>query len=190
MTHARSVFPFCKDNVLLLRRIVRDVAISKFIRVDEPTCKRNRFKMFCARGSNSMSTRLSRLTLLTGLAFAVPTPGPTLAAAQGDVSDAANLYPGRYAARCTPAPIFGCVCATDSPEEALMFTELDSKANHHLKDVADSEYLRMISWLRRTCESLTQPATYRQHHFIHSPRWAYHHCNREKPRFQKGNCWR
>ena len=175
MTHARSVFPFCK---------------AKFIRVDEPTRKRNRFKMFCARGSNSMSTRLSRLTLLTGLAFAVPTLGPTIAAAQGDVSDAANLYPGRYAARCTPAPIFGCVCATDSSEEALMFTELDSKADHHLKDVADSEYLRMISLLRRTCESLTQPASYRQHHFIHSPRWAYHHCNREKPRFQKGNSWR
>jgi hypothetical protein len=36
MTHARAVFPFCKDNVLLLRRIVRDVAIIKFIRVDEP----------------------------------------------------------------------------------------------------------------------------------------------------------
>jgi hypothetical protein len=28
-----------------------------------------------------------------------------------------------------------------------------------------------------------------EHHFIHSPRWAYHHCNREKPRFQRGNCW-
>ena len=131
-----------------------------------------------------MSTRLSRWALLTELAFAVPTLGPTIAAAQADVSDAANLYPGRYAAVCKPAPIFGCVCATDSPEEALMFTE------HHLKDVADSEYLRMISWLRRTCESLTQPATYRQHHFMHSPRWAYHHCNREKPRFQKGNCSR
>jgi len=146
--------------------------------------------MLCAGASSSMSTRLSRWTLLTGLAFAVPTLGPTIAAAQADVSDAANLYPGRYAAVCTPAPIFGCVCATDSSGEALMFTELDSEADHHLKDVADSEYLRMISWLRRTCESLTQPATYRQHRFIHSPRWAYHHCNREKPRFQKGNCWR
>jgi hypothetical protein len=42
-----------------------------------------------------------------------------------------------------------------------MFTELDSMADYHLKDVAESEYLRMISWLRRTCESLTQPATAR-----------------------------
>ena len=147
------------------------------------------FKMLCAGGSIWMSTHLSGWALLTGLALAVLTLGPTIAEAQTEVPDAANLYPGRYAAVCTPAPIFGCVCA-NSPGEALMFTELDNNADHHLKDVADSEYLRMISWLRRTCESLTQPATYRQHHFIHSPRWAYHHCNRDKPRFQKGNCWR
>jgi hypothetical protein len=105
-----------------------------------------------------MSKCLSRWALLTGLTFAVPPLGPTIAEAQADVPDAANLYPGRYAAVCTPAPIFGCVCATDSPGEALMFTELDIRADHHLKDGADSEYLRMISWLRRTCESLTQPA--------------------------------
>ena len=112
------------------------------------------------RGASiSMSTRLSRWALLTGLAFA--TLRPTIAEAQADVPDAANLYPGRYAAVCTPAPIFGCVCATDALGEALMFTELDSTADHHLKDVEDSEYLRMISWLRRTCASLTQPATAR-----------------------------
>jgi len=120
--------------------------------------ERNR-KMLCAGGSISMSTRLSRWALLTGLVFAVPTLGPTIAEAQADVPDAANLYPGRYAAVCTPGPIFGCVCVIDSSGEALMFTELDSMADHHLKDVADSEYLRMISWLRRTCASLTQPAT-------------------------------
>jgi hypothetical protein len=117
--------------------------------------------MLCAGGSISVSTRLSRWALLTGLAFAVPTLGPTIAEAQADMPDAANLYPGRYAAVCTPAPIFGCVCATDSPGEALMFTELGSSADHHLKAGADSEYLRMISWLRRTCESLAQPAAAR-----------------------------
>jgi hypothetical protein len=37
-----------------------------------------------------------------------------------------------------------------------MFTELDSTADHHLKDIGDTEYLRMIAWLRRTCASLTQ----------------------------------
>jgi len=118
-------------------------------------------KMLCAGASISMSTRLSRWALLIGLAFAVPTLKPTIAEAQADVPDAANLYPGRYAAICTPAPIFGCVCATDALGEALMFTELDTTADHHLKDVEDSEYLRMISWLRRTCASLTQPATAR-----------------------------
>src|SRR5215472_6473902 len=101
--------------------------------------------MLCAGGSISTSTRLSRWALLTGLAFAVPTLGPTIAEAQADMPDAANLYPGRYAAVCTPAPIFGCVCATDSPGEALMFTELDIRADHHLKDGADSEYLRLLA---------------------------------------------
>jgi hypothetical protein len=67
-------------------------------------------EMLCA--GISMSTRLSRWALLTGLAFAVATP--TIAEAQADVPDAASLYPGRYAAVCTPGPIFGCVCATDS----------------------------------------------------------------------------
>ena len=107
--------------------------------------------------SISQAKRLSRrAALLTGLVFAVPTFGPTIAEAQADVSDAANLYPGRYAAVCTPAPIFGCVCATDALGEALMFTELDSTADHHLTDIEDAEYLRMIAWLRRTCASLTQ----------------------------------
>ena len=101
-----------------------------------------------------MSTRLSRWALLAGLAWAVPTLGPTIAEAQADMPDAADLYPGRYAAVCTPAPVFGCVCVIDPSGEALMFTELDSTADHQLKDVADSEYLRMISWLRRTCASL------------------------------------
>jgi hypothetical protein len=107
--------------------------------------------------SISQAKRLSRwAALLTALVFAVPTLGPTIAEAQADVSDAANLYPGRYAAVCTPAPIFGCVCTRDPRGEALMFTELDSTADHHLKDIGDTEYLRMIAWLRRTCASLTQ----------------------------------
>ena len=114
--------------------------------------------MLCAGASISVSTRLSHWALLTGLAFPVPTLAPTIATAQADVSDGVNLYPGSHAARCTPAPIFGCVCTIDPPGEAVMFTDLDSMADHHFKDVADSEYLRMISWLRRTCASLAQPA--------------------------------
>ena len=107
----------------------------------------------------SQAKRLSRwAALLTGLLLAVPILGPTIAEAQADVSDAANLYPGRYAAVCTPAPIFGCVCTRDPRGEALMFTELDSTADHHLKEIGDTEYLRMIAWLRRTRASLTQSA--------------------------------
>jgi hypothetical protein len=108
-----------------------------------------------------MSTRLSRWALLTALALAVPTVRPTIAEAQADVPDAANLYPGRYVAACTPAPIFGCVCTTESPGEVFTFTELDSIIDHHLKAVGDTEYLRMIAWLRRTCASLTQPVSLR-----------------------------
>ena len=44
--------------------------------------------MLCARRSISMSTRLSRWALLTGLAFAALRP--TIAEAQADVPDAAN----------------------------------------------------------------------------------------------------
>jgi len=117
--------------------------------------------MLCAVGSISTSTRLSSWALLTGLAFAVPAVGPTIAEAQADAPDATNFYPGRYAAVCVPAPMFGCVCTTDPLGEGLTFTGLDSTPDNHLKEVADSEYLRMISWLRRTCASLTQPAAAR-----------------------------
>ena len=106
--------------------------------------------------SISQAKRLSRwAALLTALVFSAPTLGPTIAEAQADVSDA-DLYPGRYAAVCIPAPMFGCVCTRDPRGEALMFTVLDSTADHHLKDIGDTEYLRMIAWLRRTCASLTQ----------------------------------
>src|SRR5215471_4810365 len=59
------------------------------------------------------------LGLIDRARLCVPTLGPTIAEAQADMPDAADLYPGRYSAVCTPAPIFGCVCATDSPGEAL-----------------------------------------------------------------------
>src|SRR5262245_65209066 len=95
--------------------------------------------MLCAGGSISMSPRLSHWALLTGLAFAVPTLGPSIAAAQADVSDAANLYPGGHAARCIPAPIFGCLCTIDPSGEAVMFTDLDSITDHHRSEEHTSE---------------------------------------------------
>jgi hypothetical protein len=106
-----------------------------------------------------MSTRLSRSALLIALALAIPAIAQTIAQAQPDAPDAANLYPGRYNAVCTPAPIIGCVCTTDSPGEVLTFPELDRTADHRLKDEGGTEYLRMIAWLRRTCMSLTQSAS-------------------------------
>jgi hypothetical protein len=89
--------------------------------------------------------------------IALDVQATSIAAAQADVSDAANLYPGGHAARCIPAPIFGCVCTIDLSGEAVMFTDLDSITDHHFKDVANSEYSRMISWLRRTCETAHHP---------------------------------
>jgi hypothetical protein len=110
----------------------------------------NLFKL-ARRRSISQAKRLSRWAApLTALVFAVPTLAPSIAKAQAD------MFPGRYAAVCIPAPMFGCVCTTDPLGEALMFTELNSAADHHLKDIGDTEYLRMIAWLRRTCASLTE----------------------------------
>jgi len=94
-----------------------------------------------------MSTRLSRWALLTGLVFAVPTLGPTIAEAQADVPDAANLYPGRYAAVCTPGPIFGCVCVIDSSGEAVMFTR---------NGVATNLRLALAALGPRTAETLAR----------------------------------
>jgi hypothetical protein len=146
----------CHEQNLLIADPNQSVAESDHSNEASQT-EESLFKMLCAGGPISMSTRLSRrAALLTALVFAVPTVGPTIAEAQADASDAANLYPGRYAAVCIPAPMFGCVCTTDPLGEALMFTELDSTANHHLKDIGDTEYLRLIAWLRRTCASLTQ----------------------------------
>jgi hypothetical protein len=88
--------------------------------------------------------------------YGVLAPGVVLSQGRPDVPDAANLYPGRYNAVCTPAPIVGCVCTTDSPGEVLTFPELDRTSGNGLKDAGDTEYLRMIAWLRRTCITLTQ----------------------------------
>jgi hypothetical protein len=147
----------CHEQSLLIADSNQSVAESDHSNQASQT-EESVFEMLCAGGPISMSTRLSRrAALLTALVFAVPAVGPTIAEAQADASDAANLYPGRYAAVCIPAPMFGCVCTTDPLGEALMFTELDSTANHHhLKDIGDTEYLRLIAWLRRTCASLTQ----------------------------------
>jgi hypothetical protein len=81
--------------------------------------------------------------------------GEALAQSQADAPHVTNLYPGRYVAVCKPAPIIGCLCSSDSQGEMSVFPELIGAADHRSKD--DTEYLQMVTWLRRTCTSVTRP---------------------------------
>jgi hypothetical protein len=83
--------------------------------------------------------------------------GEALGQSQADAPHATNLYPGRYVAVCKPAPIIGCLCSSDSQGEISVFPELTGAADPRSKDVRDTEYLQMVTWLRRTCASLTRP---------------------------------
>jgi hypothetical protein len=102
-----------------------------------------------------MLMSVSRWALLLALVLALQAVGGALAQPQ---ADATNLYPGRYVAVCKPAPIIGCLCSSYSQDQMSVFPELTSTADHDSKDVRDSEYLQMVTWLRRTCTSLTGPA--------------------------------
>jgi hypothetical protein len=100
--------------------------------------------------------------LLRAVSLALVLPllivGEALAQSQADAAPhATNLYPGRYVAVCKPAPIIGCLCSSDSHGEMSVFPELTGAADHRPKDVKDTEYLQMVTWLRRTCTSLTRP---------------------------------
>jgi hypothetical protein len=67
--------------------------------------------------------------------------------------DSRELYPGRYVATCTPAPIVGCVCRTEPNGQVMLFRG----ATVTLESTSpDPEYRRMIEWLQRTCTSLAQ----------------------------------
>src|ERR1700757_4575435 len=83
--------------------------------------------------------------------------GEALAQSQADAPHVTNLYPGRYVAVCKPAPIIGCLCSSDPQGEMSVFPELIGAADHRSKDVRDAEYLQMLTWLRRTCTSVTRP---------------------------------
>ena len=83
--------------------------------------------------------------------------GEALAESQADAPHATNLYPGRYVAVCKPAPIIGCLCSSDSQGEMSVFPELADAADHRPRDVRDTEYLQMVTWLRQTCALLTRP---------------------------------
>jgi hypothetical protein len=102
---------------------------------------------------------MSVLPWAVSLALVLPLliVGEALAQSPADAPHATNLYPGRYVAVCKPAPIIGCLCSSDSHGEISVFPELTGAADHRPEDVKDTEYLQMVTWLRRTCASLTRP---------------------------------
>ena len=99
---------------------------------------------------------VSRWAVLLALVLALQAVGGALAQPQ---ADATNLYPGRYVAVCKPAPIIGCLCSSDSQGEMSVFPELTGTAHHRSKDARDTEYLQMVTWMRRTCISLSGPTS-------------------------------
>jgi len=103
-----------------------------------------------------MLTCVSPWAVLLALVLPLLAVGGALAQPQTDAPDITNVYPGRYVAICKPAPITGCLCSSDS--QASVFPELTGTAKHRSKDVRDADYLQMVTWLRRTCISLTNPA--------------------------------
>jgi hypothetical protein len=100
---------------------------------------------------------LSHSAVLLALVLPQLVVGETLAQSQAGAPHATNLYPGRYVAVCKPAPIIGCLCSSDSQSEMSVFPEPTGAADHRSKDVRDTEYLQMVTWLRRTCALLTRP---------------------------------
>ena len=57
----------------------------------------------------------------------------------------------------SPAPVFGCVCETDSAGPA---PSNESNVDNSL--IRDGEYSRMIEWLRLTCHAVTQSSRLRR----------------------------
>jgi hypothetical protein len=102
---------------------------------------------------------MSVLPWAVSLALVLPVliVGEALAQSQADAPHATNLYPGRCVGVCKPAPIIGCLCASDSHGEISVFPELTGAADHRPEDVKGTEYLQMVTWLRRTCTSPTRP---------------------------------
>jgi hypothetical protein len=70
------------------------------------------------------------------------------------------LYPGRYVATCKPGPMFGCVCEADSGRQLSIFPQFTSDAGYLTVSNLEVEYLRMIEWLRRTCQAVRNQETF------------------------------
>jgi hypothetical protein len=67
-----------------------------------------------------------------------------------------SVYPGRYVANCKPAPTVGCVCETDSAMQTPQLAQNTNDVADHNGRIRDIEYLRMIEWMRLTCNAVTQ----------------------------------
>ena len=58
--------------------------------------------------------------------------------------------------QCAFAPAGSCGALPGAKGESK-FPELAGAADYRSKDVRDTEYLQMVTWLRRTCTLLTRP---------------------------------
>jgi hypothetical protein len=96
------------------------------------------------------SVRLALCARLFALAFYMQAGGYLVPAAHADET-AESLYPGRYVTNCKPAPMVGCVCET----EPQLAQNTNDAADHNGR-IRDIEYLRMIEWMRLTCNAVTQ----------------------------------
>ena len=79
------------------------------------------------------------------------TDGFTAAAPHADEAATEPLYPGRHNAICKPAPILGCLCETNAGPVSI-FPQLASEASDPVAPIRDIEYLRLVEWLRLTCQ--------------------------------------
>jgi hypothetical protein len=107
------------------------------------------------REAVEMSTHPSWCVLLIALVLGLSASGSVIPSAQADENS--ELYPGRYAMVCKPAPIVGCVCDTDTLGQVSIFPRSASEGRASADRVQEVERLRMIDWVRRTCMAMTQP---------------------------------
>jgi hypothetical protein len=101
------------------------------------------------------ATRLAPFGLLLVFALQMHADGSAITVARADDSSE-NLYPGQYAANCKPASIGGCVCETDPAGEVLTPSRLTNETDNHNSRIRNAKYLRMIEWLRLTCNAIFQ----------------------------------
>ena len=79
------------------------------------------------------------------------TDGFTVAAPHADEAATEPLVPGRHNAICKPAPMLGCLCETNAGQVSI-FPQLASEASDPVAPIRDIEYLRLVEWLRLTCQ--------------------------------------